>query len=157
MGIFSVSAQVGNPFTSQAETIETSVDTGATDSVMPSSLLRRLGIEPVRPIRYRTVCGERVEYDVGRASFSGEGVSCFANVVFGPEGVDTLLGATTLEQLYLAVDPVGQQLVPVEGLLLQSATERMRGRVPLYLSATGPAEIPGPTTARSKLSWTLSQ
>ena len=117
MGLFSVSLQVGNPFTDQSETVEAVVDTGAVDSVMPALLLRRLGIEPTRTRRYRTASGERVEYGVGRAYFSAEGEDCIANVVFGPE--DTLLmGATTLEQLYLAVDPAQQRLVPVEGLLL---------------------------------------
>ena len=84
---------------------------------MPSSLLHRLGIERMRTVRYRTASGERVEYDVGSAYFSAEGFRCIANVVFGPEE-DPLLGATTLEQLYLAVDPRNQRLAPVEGLLL---------------------------------------
>ena len=117
MGIFRVPLQVGNPFTGQTEIVEAIVDTAAADSVMPSSLLRRLSIEPVRIRRYRTASGERVEYEVGWASFSAEGERCIANVVFGPEE-NPLMGATTLEQLYLAVDPVDQRLVPQEGLLL---------------------------------------
>jgi clan AA aspartic protease len=117
MGIFRVPLQVGNPFTGHSETVEAVVDTGAVDSVMPTSLLRRLGIEPVRVRRYRTASGERVEYEVGWALFSAEGERCVANVVFGPED-NPLMGATTLEQLYLAVDPVDQRLVPQEGLLL---------------------------------------
>ena len=117
MGIFSVSVHVANVFSGETEIVEAVVDTGAADSVMPTSLLRRLGIEPERTVRYRTVSGERVEYDVGRAAFHVEGYSCFANVAFGPEE-DPLLGSTTLEQLYLVVDPVGMRLVPVEGLLL---------------------------------------
>ena len=117
MGIFSVPLQVGNPFTGQSETVEAIVDTGAVDSVVPASLLRRLGIEPVRTVRFRTASGERVEYDVGSAYFAAEGFRCIANVVFGPEG-NPLMGATTLEQLYLVVDPRSKRLAPVEGLLL---------------------------------------
>ena len=117
MGIFRVPLQVSNPLTGQSEVVEAVVDTGAIDSVMPASLLRKLGIEPMRTVGFRTASGERVEYDVGIASFSAEGFRCNANVVFGPEE-DPLLGATTLEQLYLAVDPRNQRLAPVEGLLL---------------------------------------
>ena len=117
MGTFSVSLQVGNPFTQQEETVEAIVDTGASDSVIPASLLRRLGIQPVRTARFRTASGERVEYEVGWALFSAEGERCLANVMFGPEE-NPLMGATTLEQLYLAVDPVDQRLVPQEALLL---------------------------------------
>lgn len=117
MGIFRVPLQVGNPFTGQTETVDAIVDTAAADSVMPSSLLRRLGIEPARTVRYRTASGERVNYEVGSAYFAAEGFRCIANVVFGPEE-EPLMGATTLEQLYLAVDPRNKRLAPVEGLLL---------------------------------------
>lgn len=117
MGIFRVPLQVGNPFTGQTEIVEAIVDTAAVDSVMPSSLLQRLGIEPMQTVRFRTASGERIEYEVGSAYFSAEGFRCIANVVFGPEE-EPLMGATTLEQLYLTVDPRNQRLAPVEGLLL---------------------------------------
>ena len=117
MGTFKVQLQVGNPFTGQTEIVEAIVDTAATDSVMPSSLLQRLGVEPVQRVRFRTASGERVEYDVGSAYFAAEGFRCIANVVFAPEE-DPLMGATTLEQLYLVVDPRNKRLAPVEGLLL---------------------------------------
>ena len=84
---------------------------------MPSSLLQRLGIERMQTVRFRTASGERVEYDVGSAYFAAEGFRCIANVVFGPEE-EPLMGATTLEQLYLVVDPRNKRLAPVEGLLL---------------------------------------
>ena len=84
---------------------------------MPASLLRRLGIQPVRTARFRTASEEVVEYEVGWALFSAEGERCVANVVFGPEE-NPLMGATTLDQLYFAVDPVDQRLVPQEGLPL---------------------------------------
>ena len=117
MGIFSIPLQVGNPYTGQTEVVDAIVDTGAADSMMPTSLLRQLGIEPMRTVRFRTASGERVEYEVGSAYFSAEGFRCIANVVFGPED-GPLMGATTLEQLYLAVDPRNKRLAPVEGLLL---------------------------------------
>ena len=41
-----------------------------------------------------------------------------ALVVFGPEGVSPLLGATALELSGLAVDPIRQLLVPVNALLM---------------------------------------
>ena len=117
MGIFRVPLQVSNPLTGQSETVSAVVDTGAADSVMPASMLRRLEIEPMRTVRFMTASGEQVEYGVGIASFSAQGFRCNANVVFGPE-TNPLMGATTLEQLYLAVNPITRQLVPVEGLLL---------------------------------------
>jgi predicted aspartyl protease len=117
MGIFRVPLQVGNPDNGSAETVEALVDTGATFSMMPASLLERLGIEAVRPVNFRIANGGTVEYPTGMASFAAEGCHGAARVVFGPED-HYLMGATTLEDLLLTVDPVGQRLVPVEGSLM---------------------------------------
>ena len=38
-------------------------------------------------------------------------------VIFGEEGTAALLGAYTLEGVFLGVDPYGQKLIPVQGLL----------------------------------------
>ena len=117
MGIIRVPMQVGNPFTGQAEMVTAVVDTGTVDSLMPASLLRRLGIEPTYTRRYRVANGAVVEYQGGSASFAAEGAGCIANVVFGPENT-WLMGATTLQQLYLAVDPARERLVEVDELPL---------------------------------------
>ena len=39
-------------------------------------------------------------------------------VVFNDEGTLPMLGALTLEALFLGVDPVAQRLIPVEGLMM---------------------------------------
>jgi predicted aspartyl protease len=117
MGIFRVPLHVGNPGNGHSETVQALVDTGATFSMMPASLLQRLGIEAVRSATFRIASGETVDYPTGVASFSVEGLSGVARVIFGPED-QYLMGATTLEDLMLTVDPVGHRLVPVEGSLL---------------------------------------
>ena len=117
MGIIRVPMQVGNPFTGQAETVTAVVDTGAVDSMIPASLLRRLGIAPTYSRRYRVASGAVIRYEGGSASFAAEGSECIANVVFGPEN-NWLMGATTLHQLYLAVDPSHTRLVEVDELPL---------------------------------------
>jgi predicted aspartyl protease len=116
MGVFRVPLEIGNPLNQFTETVEALVDTGAIFSMAPSSLLHRLGLEPVRRVTFRTATGEPVEYPTGWASFSAEGRNGMARVVFGPEG-QFLLGATTLEDLLLTVDPIEQRLVPVEAPL----------------------------------------
>lgn len=117
MGIIRVPMQVGNPFTGQTETVTAVVDTGAVDSMMPASLLRRLGIAPTYTRRYRIASGAVIRYEGGSAAFSAQGADCIANVVFGPENT-WLMGATTLQQLYLAVDPSRERLVEVDELPL---------------------------------------
>ncbi len=122
MGTFSVAVTVGNPASAARETVSALVDTGATFSVMPASLLHRLGIAPTRTRRLRFANGQVEERQTGMAFFEIEGVDCEAMVVFGPENLH-LLGATTLEALLLMVDPINRQLVPEVGLLMRGGND----------------------------------
>ena len=122
MGTFSVAVVLGNPDTAARETVDSLVDTGATFSVMPASLLRRLGIEPTRTRQLRFANGQVEERQTGMAFFEVDGIDCEAMVVFGPEDLH-LLGATTLEALLLIVDPINKQLVPEVGLLMRGGDD----------------------------------
>lgn len=117
MGTFRVNLWVGNLFTDTGASVEALVDTGATYSMIPGSLLEELGIEPVETRVSRIADGSRVEFQTSWARFSTEGRNAVARVSFGPEGV-YLLGATALEDLGLAVDPVDQRLIAQEALLM---------------------------------------
>ena len=117
MGTFTVSLWVGNIFTDDGTSVEALVDTGATYSMIPGNLLRSLGIEPVETIVSLIADGSRIELETAWARFTAEGRNAVARVSFGPEGV-YLLGATTLEDMRLAVDPVDQRLVEREALLM---------------------------------------
>ena len=111
MGIFNVYIGVGHPEGSDFEQVLALVDTGATHSVMPASLLEGLGISPAiqRPVRLAE--GRRAMHDIGQGRFSYRGEEWTCPVVFGPED-QYLLGATTLEAFALVVDPNGKELIP---------------------------------------------
>ena len=117
MGTFRVEVILGNPDSDARDTVEALVDTGSTFSVMPASLLHRLGIEPTRTRRLRFANGQVKERQTGMVLFEVAGIDGEAMVVFGPENIH-LLGATTLETLLLIVDPINQQLIPEVGLLM---------------------------------------
>ena len=117
MGTFRVEVILGNPDSGARETVNALVDTGATFSVMPASLLRRLGIEPTRTRRLRLANGQIEERQTGMALFEVDGIDAEVMVVFGPENIH-LLGATTLEVLLFIVDPINKQLIPEDGLLM---------------------------------------
>lgn len=117
MGTFSVDLWVGNLFTDAGSTVSALVDTGATNSMIPSSLLNELGIEPVESRFARVADGRRVELQTAWARFSAQGRNAVARVAFGPEG-QFLIGATTLEDLGLVVDPMDQRLIVQDDLLM---------------------------------------
>ena len=117
MGTFRVNLSVGNLFNDASVSVEALVDTGVTHSRIPSSLLQELGIDPVETRMSRIADGSRIELETAWARFHAEGRNAVARVSFGPEGT-YLMGATTLEDMGLAVDPVDQRLVVQEDLLM---------------------------------------
>ena len=122
MGTFSVLVTVGNLDTVARESVRAMVDTGATYSVLPTDLLGRLGIAPDETRRLRLANGQVEEYQTGSAYFEVDGRRGIARVVFGPDSI-YLLGATTLEDLSFAVDPVNKRLIPADGLLMRGGTD----------------------------------
>ena len=86
------------------------VDTGATDTIIPCNELERLGIKRESTRNYELANGMVVSYDVGYALLSINGEKVVANVVFGDEKSEPLLGVTALESAGFVVDPVRQIL-----------------------------------------------
>ena len=117
MGTFGVDLWVGNIFTDAGATVSALVDTGATNSMLPASFLSELGIDPVEVRTARVADGRRVEFHTAWARFSTGGRNAVARVAFGPEG-EYLLGATTLEDLGMVVDPADGRLIVEDDLLI---------------------------------------
>ena len=120
MGTLQVEIEVGDPEGRRYETVEALVDSGATYTTMPESLLRRLGVSPHSKRTFVLADGTRIERDFGRTWVSLDGEYDISPVVFGDEGAKPLLGALTLEVFSLGIDPVNRRLIPVESLMLSA-------------------------------------
>lgn len=118
MGTFTVEIEVGDPAGDRFESVEALVDTGATYTMVPASLLDRLGIAPVAQMNFILADGQRIERDVGEASLRIGDSTFHSPVVFANEDSNVLLGAVTLQIFGLGVDPLNERLVPVDGLLV---------------------------------------
>lgn len=119
VGTFSVRIAVGDPSGERFEQVDAIVDTGATRTTIPASLLRSLGVMPHRTAEFELADGSTRELSLGRARVRVEGREDLTQVAFGDEGMPCLLGAITLEELDLAVDPVNKRLIPTRPLLLR--------------------------------------
>jgi clan AA aspartic protease len=117
MGTFQVTIEIGDPQGARFVPISALVDSGASHTVVPRSVLERLGLKPEERWPFQLADGRQAEYDVAQTQVRINGRSRFTIVVFGDEGV-SLLGAATLEVFRLGIDPVGRRLVPVPGLLM---------------------------------------
>jgi len=118
MGTFRYPLGVGDPEATRFETVEALVDTGASYTMVPAPLLRRLGVTAHDRVVFFLADGRQIERDVGQTWVRIDGRSVITLVVFGDEGSDPLLGAYTLEGLRLGVDPANQTLVRTPGLLM---------------------------------------
>lgn len=95
------------------------VDTGATDTVIPANELEKIGITREGKRTYELADGTVVSYDIGYALVQINGEKVVANVVFGKEGCEPLLGVTVLESAGFVVDPVHQILKKVAAIPLK--------------------------------------
>ena len=118
MGTFSVTIEIGDPEGRRWEAVEALVDTGSSDTAVPGSLLRRLGIVPHDRWPFRMADEHVEELEVGQTWVRVQGRAAIRIVVFAAEGTQALLGADTLEGLSLGVDPKGRRLIRVPGLLM---------------------------------------
>ncbi len=118
MGVFSIEIGLGDPQGQRWLTVEAMVDTGVTFTAVPASILRELGVEPRMKRRFEFGQGEVRQLDIGLTWVRVDGQETTTPVLFNEEGTTPLLGAVTLEELLLGVDPVGQKLIPINGYVL---------------------------------------
>ncbi|MBI4700422.1 MAG: aspartyl protease family protein [Deltaproteobacteria bacterium] len=105
MGTFSVAVRLPDK-----SRIDALVDTGATFSKLPSSVLARLGVEPDFSTLVELGDGRRLRRRVGYVRLGLGRKQALVPVMFGRAGEEPLVGATTLEILGLAPDPVRRTL-----------------------------------------------
>lgn len=133
MGAFRLSVEMGDPLGRRFEAAEALVDTGATYTWVPASLLASLGIESEEERDFILADGRRVSYGIATALVRLDGRVKPTQVVFGEEGTEPLLGVVTLEEFGLGMDAVNQRLIPTPGLLKGSPataqTERLARRI----------------------------
>ena len=114
MGKLTITIGVGDQQGSRFEDLEVTVDTGSTFTAVPRALLERLGVPVSRTARARTADGGTVPVDIGWTMVRVEDQVFPTQVTFAGEGEPPRLGAVTLEEALLAVDPAGQRLIPAD-------------------------------------------
>ena len=113
MTTFRYSIAIGDSAGQRFETVEAWVDTGASYTLVPSSILDRLGHSPSYRRPFRLADGSIVELGLCQLTLRIGQETRVVSCVFGVEGSEPLLGATALEEFALGVDPVNHTLVPV--------------------------------------------
>ena len=115
MGATYVTIQVGELRGERFQTVEVMVDTGATFSTVPATLLRSVGLSPQRSESVRLGDESIIEDEICDALVRVEGKTFVTPITFGREEEPNLLGLVALETALLAVDPVEQRLISTIG------------------------------------------
>jgi len=112
MGMTNLKFSIANPQDPEIkENLNFLIDSGAFFSIVPKKVLENLNINPVERKEFTLADGSTVKRDVGVALFRYEDSVGGASVVFGEEGDHSLLGATTLESMGLAINPFKRELM----------------------------------------------
>jgi predicted aspartyl protease len=118
MGVTTLVVEVANVARPKiTERLTFTVDSGAVYSVVPTPILRKLGIRPQKRETFRLADGSTIIRRKGVALFKFREYIGGGDVIFGEKGDATLLGALSLESLGLALDPIKRELKPMQLIL----------------------------------------
>jgi len=100
------------PGASKSWTGRALVDTGATDTFLPASVLRKLGIRPSGRRSYELADGSEQVLPIGFGVIEVQGRPAGGTLVFSGEDEEPLLGVTVLESAGFRVDAQRERLIP---------------------------------------------
>ena len=112
VGTFSADFILWNADQTASRTLNGLVDTGASYTMVPASILEELGIEREDTETFNLADGSRRDYDLGFTRMELAGKRRRVAVIFGPENAGVLLGALALEMFALAADAKYRRLIP---------------------------------------------
>ncbi len=119
MGQFLVRVSIGNPLEpSRQADVELFVGTGATLTCVPHQIIEQLGVPRLRRRSFLVADGRTVERETAGAVLRLDGNEANVTLVVAELGDGHRLGATALESLGFAVDPMTRRLVPQELLAM---------------------------------------
>ncbi len=116
MGVFQIELEIGDPQGERYKTVSALVDSGATYTMLPGSLLRELGVEPLESRTFIVADDRRIQRAFGVANVRIDGREIPSPVVFADDNSMPLLGAVTLEIFALGIDPVHSRLIDIPSL-----------------------------------------
>jgi clan AA aspartic protease len=117
MGHVDVTIALGTPDRSRFIELVANVDTGATFTMIPRSVLDDLGIAVSSTERFQLADGEPVLKEMGEVPIRIDEKVMTTPCLFGDEGQPALIGVVTLEQFMLGVDTVHHRLISIPGRL----------------------------------------
>ena len=114
VGTFYADFTLWSPDHTRSRTLNGLVDTGASYTLVPASILEELGIARFETRTFTLADGSRREMSIGLVDLELEGRSRMVYVLFGAEKGQALLGSMALSAFALASDAKNRRLIPGE-------------------------------------------
>ena len=117
MGVTFITGTVVRPF--GGEVLDFLVDSGSQYTLLPETVWQKIGVVATRRQRFRLADGTLVEREIANCviRLAQQGATP-TPVVLGRENDVALLGALTLEELRLVLNPFSRTLQPVALLMV---------------------------------------
>jgi clan AA aspartic protease len=93
------------------------IDSGAQYSLVPEKDWKAIGLKPKRTMTFSLADGTEVEREISECHISLPQGDGHTPVILGRPGDEALLGAVTLEELSLVLDPFNRTLRPIRAKL----------------------------------------
>ena len=116
MGITYIEGTARGP-TGKEEAVSFLIDSGATYTLLPTTIWESIGLEPTREQTFRLADGTTVERRISRCYLILPQGEEYTPVILGEPGDEALLGVVTLEILGLLFNPFNRTLQPMRMML----------------------------------------
>jgi clan AA aspartic protease len=116
MGIIYITGKVTGPLGS--EEVEFLVDSGASYSLLPEKVWKRIGLKPKREMNFSLADGSKMVRQVSECHIAIPEDETHTPVILGQTGDEALLGMITLENMGLVLNPFTRQLQPMRLMLV---------------------------------------
>lgn len=117
MGLTRVTVKVGRG--KSATETDCLVDSGATYTLLPKPVWKRLGLKPLDKMKFTLADGTVVSRRLSEVWIEYADKGRTVQVILGEERDEALLGAMTLEAMGLVLNPFTRQLMPMKLMLAQ--------------------------------------
>ncbi len=116
MGVTYIGGEVKGPKGKRA--VKFLIDSGATYSLLPLNVWKKIGLKPRRSVEFTLVDGTVIKRRVSECYIKLPQGEAHTPVILGEDSDEALLGVVTLEILGLVFDPFKRTLHPMKMLLV---------------------------------------